>query len=417
MTMRITRRDRQGIHELLLEGRLDANWADHVAGSIQEGVRAGHHQIDLNFAGVNYLSSAGLRVLLGAYKELQAARGRLCIIHPTQAVLEVLELSGLAGMLVSERSPEVEVDSGGGATAEWDEGGVTFQMYELSPGSLELSVHGNPEAFVSGTLSDSEAVAVRCKKDVIALGLGAFAASNDDGTPRFGESFAVAGHAMTMPTDGSSLPDFQVAEGAFLPSLDFLYGLSARGVLGWLLRFEASNSPRGVVGLSQLTEVALRRARAKGCGMVVLAESAGVVGATLQRSPTLASGCSPLEFPGVRDWLTFTTERSQERGLVLGAGFVQEQPSAGTATHLRPIGPATRALGHFHAAVFPYRPVSKGRLELAEAVAGVFATESARTVMHLMADEREYEGVGETEFTRGACWVGPIRPAERGLED
>ena len=29
--------------------------------------------------------------------------------------------------------------------------------------------------------------------------------------------------------------------------------------------------------------------------------------------------------------------------------------------------------------------------------------------MHLLADEREFEGVGQTDLMRGACWVGPLR--------
>jgi hypothetical protein len=30
-------------------------------------------------------------------------------------------------------------------------------------------------------------------------------------------------------------------------------------------------------------------------------------------------------------------------------------------------------------------------------------------VMHLLADEREFEGVGQTDLMRGACWLGPLR--------
>jgi hypothetical protein len=29
--------------------------------------------------------------------------------------------------------------------------------------------------------------------------------------------------------------------------------------------------------------------------------------------------------------------------------------------------------------------------------------------MHLLADEREFEGVGQTDLMRGACWAGPLR--------
>jgi hypothetical protein len=58
--------------------------------------------------------------------------------------------------------------------------------------------------------------------------------------------------------------------------------------------------------------------------------------------------------------------------------------------------------------VFPFRPLPKGRLELHETVASVLGTESAQVVMHLLADEREFEGVGETDLMRGACWVSPL---------
>jgi hypothetical protein len=43
----------------------------------------------------------------------------------------------------------------------------------------------------------------------------------------------------------------------------------------------------------------------------------------------------------------------------------------------------------------------------------LLATESAQTVMHLLADEREFDGVGQTDLMRGACWVGPLKLQSR----
>jgi hypothetical protein len=31
-----------------------------------------------------------------------------------------------------------------------------------------------------------------------------------------------------------------------------------------------------------------------------------------------------------------------------------------------------------------------------------------QTLLHLLADDRQFEGVGQSEFMRGACWMGPI---------
>jgi hypothetical protein len=110
----------------------------------------------------------------------------------------------------------------------------------------------------------------------------------------------------------------------------------------------------------------------------------------------------------VRDWLSFTTEPTDERNVALIVGFAERKPRRETAAFLHRIGPGTNAHGHFHAAVFPYRPLPKGNIDLQGTINSLLGTESAQTVMHLLADDREFEGVGQTELMRGACWVGPL---------
>jgi hypothetical protein len=278
---------------------------------------------------------------------------------------------------------------------------------------MEGVLQGRPEALATGTLTAKESQSLRCATDVLAVGLGAFGNGPEDTQGRFGESLAVGGVAVTLPTDGSSMPDYQLTEGELVPELQLLYGLTARGAFSRLWRFEAGRSPRGVVGLGELVESVLEDLQCPAAGFAILAESASVVGAMLQRSPALAAGASAFPFPAVREWLTFTTERTDERNLVLIAGMAERSPQPDVSVCLRPIGPGTGAQGHFHAAVFPYRPLPKGRLDLREAVAQLLGTESARTVMHLLADERQFEGVGQTDLMRGACWAGPLRSLSR----
>jgi anti-anti-sigma factor len=86
---------------LRLRGRLDANWAEHLGNAIESAVRAGQHHIDLEFAQVDYISSAGIRVLLKYYRQLKTARGALRVLNPIESVLTVLRLSGIADMLVA----------------------------------------------------------------------------------------------------------------------------------------------------------------------------------------------------------------------------------------------------------------------------------------------------------------------------
>jgi hypothetical protein len=212
------------------------------------------------------------------------------------------------------------------------------------------------------------------------------------------------------------VPDFQIIEGQFVPEVSLLYGLTASGGFARLLRFEAAQSERQVIAVAELVEAALENLQTPAAGFAILAESASVVGATLRQSPALAAGQSPWTFPGVRDWLSFTTERTDQRDVALILGFAMGEPAGEAAQFFRKIGPGTTAQGHFHAAVFPYRPLPKGNLNLKESVAGLLATESAQTVMHLLADEREFEGVGQTDLMRGACWAGPLKLLSRATQ-
>ena len=41
-------------------------------------------------------------------------------------------------------------------------------------------------------------------------------------------------------------------------------------------------------------------------------------------------------------------------------------------------------------------------------LATIFEAERLQGVLHLLADDREIAGAGQSELVRGACWTGPI---------
>jgi anti-anti-sigma factor len=393
--------------ELRLRGRLDAYWADHVGKTIEDAIRAGSHQIELNFAQVDYLSSAGLRLLLKYYKQLKAVQGRLAITQPSGGAYAILKMAGFAEILIAAEPPLVAA----AARAEprsIEKGGVIFQAFDQSPGSqLHCSLIGRPEKFFNGGFQEADCTAVSLPRGTFGLGLGAFGSDFQDCRERFGEFIAVAGTAATLPTDGSTVPDFVVTEEALVPELKVLYALVGKGQFAQMMRFDATPE-RGVVELSNLVEAGLENSGASAAGFAILTETAGLVGAGLRRSPGRADAGSPLAFPGVRDWLSFTTERTNERNLALIVGIAMREPLPEAAPFVRLIAQSARVHGHFHAAIFPYRPVQRGALDLDKAISGLLAADSAQTLLHLLADDRPFEGVGQSEFMRGACWIGPI---------
>jgi hypothetical protein len=82
---------------------------------------------------------------------------------------------------------------------------------------------------------------------------------------------------------------------------------------------------------------------------------------------------------------------------------------------VRPLGKGQWPAGHFHAAAFSYRPLQKGTLDMKTTVSTLFEAETLQGVLHLLNDDREIIGAGQSEFVRGACWIGPITEVvERG---
>ena len=87
---------------LVLEvtGRLDTTTAPALEKSIQENVQDAKHLV-LDFTGLEYISSAGLRVLLSAQKKMQQI-GEMKVINVCEEVMEVFEITGFADILVIE---------------------------------------------------------------------------------------------------------------------------------------------------------------------------------------------------------------------------------------------------------------------------------------------------------------------------
>jgi anti-anti-sigma factor len=400
--MEIARIQRDDHLELKLEGRLDGYWAQHLAATAGEALREGSHAVRLNLSRASYISSAGVGTLVDLYKQFAAVGGSFLVTDPSRMVWKVLEMVGLAQMLttggaVTSRAAPAP------AMERREIAGATFEIREAQRGAqLACTVMGCPALLATAGYGPAASRPLPVRENAVSLGLGAFGEDFDAARDRFGEFLAVAGTAATQPTDGTNFPDYMVASGAFIPHLTALYGFTCEGGFSKLVRFEGAEP----VGLGTILSVCLEASGARTAGVVLLAESAGLIGATLKRPPL--SGERVFGFPGVRHWLSFSAERSFAHSLALAAGVVTSEPGAILAPFVRPLARTSSIAGHFHAAAFAYRPLPKGHLEMKTAVRSLFEAGGLQGVLHLLADEREISGAGESELLRGACWVSPV---------
>lgn len=98
MTIEITKNEQQTTVSIV--GRLDTTTAPTLDKTINEDIGDAKNLI-LNLKGLEYISSAGLRVLLSAQKKMQQI-GSMKVINVCDSVMEVFEMTGFANVLVIE---------------------------------------------------------------------------------------------------------------------------------------------------------------------------------------------------------------------------------------------------------------------------------------------------------------------------
>lgn len=85
-----------------LEGRLDTTTAPQLEAVLEDALE-GVSALSLDFSRLEYISSAGLRVLLSAQKRMNR-QGSMRITHVGEVIMEIFEVTGFTDVLTIEES-------------------------------------------------------------------------------------------------------------------------------------------------------------------------------------------------------------------------------------------------------------------------------------------------------------------------
>ena len=96
--MNINIEKESGVTVLKIEGRLDTTTAPELEKAINDEGKALKNLV-LDFKNVDYISSAGLRVLLTAQKKMNA-QGHMELVNVSESVMDIFEMTGFADILV-----------------------------------------------------------------------------------------------------------------------------------------------------------------------------------------------------------------------------------------------------------------------------------------------------------------------------
>lgn len=98
--MKIQITENEGKVQIALAGRLDTTTAPQLEAELN--AHSGAAALEFDFTELEYISSAGLRVLLSAQKGVNASKGTMVIKNVNETVREVFEITGFVDILTIE---------------------------------------------------------------------------------------------------------------------------------------------------------------------------------------------------------------------------------------------------------------------------------------------------------------------------
>ncbi|QJD84397.1 STAS domain-containing protein [Cohnella herbarum] len=104
--MNIVTTQREGATIMSIEGRLDGHHAQTAEAAFLSLTGEGHTRFVFDFTDMQYISSAGLRVVLVAAKKIRSLQGKLVCANMSDQVRDVFEMSGFLSILETAASTD-----------------------------------------------------------------------------------------------------------------------------------------------------------------------------------------------------------------------------------------------------------------------------------------------------------------------
>lgn len=99
--MKITKNFADGVLTVEIDGRIDTMTAPELEGELKHSVTDDVEVLIFDFSKVEYLTSAGIRVIMAAEK-VMSRQGQMKLIHVNDEINEIFDMTGLIDFLVIE---------------------------------------------------------------------------------------------------------------------------------------------------------------------------------------------------------------------------------------------------------------------------------------------------------------------------
>jgi len=374
MDIKTERRD--GILTFAIRGRLDGYGAGQLADAVEASLQADDRSVVFDLAGMSYLSSAGIRILIATKKRLKERGGTLALAGIQDYPKSVLDMAGVTPIFSLYPDLEVAVaacrrskDSlsviNDLVRAPVVRDGVAYTVEPASTRSSSLLVTGDLDKMLHARLTESDIRAIPFSALPYSLGLGALGENVADALPLLGEMITLHGSVVWLPTDGNATPDFFTpVKDAGKPCIYTGYNVTLYGPFHEIITIDAGDE--GGIALSDIYRTIFDFARERKrdfSGVVALAMWAvvdGVCSLGVKRSPIAASSPAnglPINAEeNAKEWLEENDEPKYRGETMVSFGFGIDY-SACSGEHLSALTdqnrPKTQQLQlHNHGVIF-----------------------------------------------------------------
>ena len=387
-----------GVQWINVKGRIDGMTSPEIERQIHSLIQDGQRTLVANLEQVNYISSAGLRVFLVAQKQLKGVGGEIILFRISGNIFDVFKMSGFDGLfqIVSnkkELKSSVHEAGPDAAVISREIEGVAFRYTETDVPPGDLVEIGSRNNLLFSQYSENDVKSIKATDFRFGTGLASIGNNYEEYKHLFGETIILNKSLFFYPAVKHPAVDFMLGhEDDTGPEYRFLHGFGFNGTYRYILLFDSTDR---FMELDRLVKALFQISDSKILGIVILAESKGVWGMNLKRTPIIENqpenGKDIFAPENFSDWMNFPVEPSDTNNIVAAAGIaIREKDAAGPSLARLP---AEGSNSHFHAGIFSKGPLSRKIEHFEDELGRVITKLEAFKVQHITGQTRFQSGM------------------------
>ncbi len=395
-----------------LKGRLDGAHSPKLQVLIDQRLTdPAIKQVVLDMQHVQYLSSAGIRVLVATVKQLRPRGGDLILTGLQGYCEEVLKVAGFDKLLTrfgSVEEAERNLSTPHRAlqwpsAASWKTTQGTYRSLKQTETPARALILGHIEDVLYSRVTAEMIQSKPFSSIEYSIGCGGMGARVEDYLPVMGEMITIGGTMVWLPTDGEDTPDFLIPQqNSDTVTVRTNFNVAMDGDWQEFLLFE-SDQPEGIT-ISQLYRDLFEHAKQQypnfrgGLVLALRAEMPTTFGSGITRSPILenqpTNGQMVTHPDNVKTWFELDQEPRQRNvtGLIAGIGIdltadysQYDSEKFGAAFYVNPGNKgASNQILHNHAVFFEKLPFPQDPGSIDEEVRKVVQQGTFVDMRHLL---------------------------------